>query len=544
MRSKNLDIMFIALTGLLLLARLFIECSLKTFGALGAVKIGNLLISVAAFVLVSMYFLKKTIFKEKIIVPKGWIVLALFGIICTLSIFYSIDAPSSLSSAIYLWSCIFLIVMLVNLLDSIKRIKVIFLFFIAVGLIASVEAIGEYFFQLPWYLAHANPQMLEGHRDVAQLVQTHRTPTLFMWPNTFCGFLIMVLPLAAALGLGTQKLSTKLRMGVLCVIFLYALFIELSISCWLSLFLATLIFSFYLMQDMKVTQLKSWVMMTVSALGLILTVVVIKKFNFSHMNSFSSRMQFLNHAYYLIKNHPFIGNGWDSFGTASAAYAKDINGWTNYAHNSYVQIFSELGLYGIVNFTLFLVCLWKAARLILTPKYHEHRWLILGLLIAISSCLIDNCFSYTMLKASTAFYWWVLVAVLFSLKEFFEPLTGSLILSFRLKLVLVATVIFLSSFSYTLMAAEYDYFIALPDIHSNINQQEALRLFQEGGRLNPWDKKFELAQAVVYEEMFYQTRDKSFLNKAHEMALMTMGQASLGAERQAVLDRVDANEKS
>jgi len=530
-----LDKVFVGLLGLCLIARLFIETSLKNFGPLGAHKIGDLSIDLFVMALVFLYFLKKLILNEKIILPWAWLILVLFGCICTASIFYSIDVPTSILGVFDLWAFIFLVGLLINLLDSLKNIQIIVFFLMAVALMASGEALYEYFFQLPWYIAHANPQMLNGHRDLEQLILTHRTPTLFLWPNTMAGFLIMVLPLCAALFVQASQIRYKILSALIGGILIYTLFIELSISTWISLFLAVGILVIYFKDHFLNKNSSKWVMGGVALLALGVVVVVIKKISFSYSNSFSSRQDFFMNAFYLIGQHPLRGNGWSSFGTASAPFAQNANGLTNYAHNSYIQIFAETGLLGFFVFTVFLVFLWKDAMLLIKEK--KYRWLLLGLWTAIAACMLDNSFSYTMLLPNSALYWWVIVGISLSLQAVIEP-SRSIIVGMRSKIFFAVASLCLLGMGFRFTQAEYYYFTALPYIHANIEGKKAVTLFQKADALNPWDKKFELAESVAYYELFSNSGDKKYLELAHETVLKTMGQASLGAERQAVLDRI------
>jgi hypothetical protein len=271
---------------------------------------------------------------------------------------------------------------------------------------------------------------------------------------------------------------------------------------------------------------------------LLAVAVTIKKISFSNLNSYYSRQEFLIHAFYLIKKHPIIGNGWSSFGTASAPYAKSINGLTNYAHNTYIQIISEVGLLGFLVFMVFLFLLWKDAWAMV--RHTKYQWLVLAVLTGLVACMLDNFFSYTMLLPNVALYWWVLVGIVFSFQAITKPSQGIVIGGIRSKIFLIAASLGLACMAFRCAGAEYYYFKALPYIHANINQETAITLFQKADGLNPWDKKFELGEAVAYYELFNRSADKEFLELAHETALRTMGQASLGAERQFILGEINA----
>lgn len=535
--SGHLDKFLLMALGMALCWRIFCEKFLQGFGPLGSNKLGNLSMSAIILLITTIYLIKRTCLKEGIILPKACWAMMVFGLICSVSVCYSVDVPGSLHAVVFLWSFIFLVMMLVNILGSLENIKIIIYFLMLIAGIASMEALYEYFFQLPWYLSHTTPQMLVGHRDLVQLLRTHRTPTLFFWPNSLSGFLIMVLPMTIGFAFIAKESFSRIRLTFLSLIIVAALYLELTISCWIGLLLACLLMLFLTRRRFSKTNLRLWLGVGILILVMLSMVVIVKKLGFSQSNSFSSRLVFVSDAAALIMKHPIVGNGWNSFGIASAPYANGIDQWANYAHNSYLQIFSETGLLGILSFIVFLFFLGKAMG---TLKNQEHplQLVILGVLIGALACLVDNCFSYTMLLPNTAIYWWVMVAVVLALYEYFRPTSNGWMSFLNARMVLIAANVFLFVFSWRLMQAEYDYFTALPFIHQSAHEESAIALFKKGSKLNPWDKKFELAEAVAYEELFYRTQNRDYLTTARQLVSQTMGQASLGQERQALMNRL------
>jgi len=536
--DEHLDKLILLATGGLLGWRLCCEKSLQAFGPLGSNKLGNLLISSMILAITSFYFMKQVLLKKQIILPKACGALIVFGTICSISVFYSVDIPGSLQAVVFLWSFILLVVMSVNLFRSLENIKIILFFLMLIAAVASLEALYEYFFQLPWYLSHTTPQMLVGHRDLVQLLQTHRTPTLFFWPNSLSGFLIMIFPMTIVFALMAQSAFSKMRWTVLGAIIIAALYIELTISCWLGLLLAASLLLFSVRKRFSKKNLHVWLKIGLLPLAILSMVVMVRKIGFSHDNSFFSRMVLTKTAMALIMKHPFIGSGWNSFAIASAVYTNGIDQWSSYAHNSYLQIFGETGLVGISSFVLFLFFLGRA---IWTLKDQEHSFqgVILAILAGVMACLFDNCFSYTMLLPNTAIYWWMMVAIVLSLYEYFRPSPKDMMKSMRPRIILISVNLLFFIFSCRLIEAEYDYFTALPFIHQSVNQESAIVLFKKGGQLNPWDKKFELAEAVAYEELFYRTKDRIYLKTARDLVSQTMMQPSLGEERRALINRLN-----
>jgi putative inorganic carbon (HCO3(-)) transporter len=539
MLSIILDRAFLAFCGLALFTRLLLQPSLNKIESLGQEHIATLLNNLVLFVIAFLFILKKTALGENIRFPKTFWPLALLCLLASISFFYSIDAPSSLLYSFDLWASFFFMLVLVNLLSSMISVEIIVGVLIALVAIASANAVYEYLVILPKVLAQARNGIPAGDRGILQLLNSHRTPTLFEWPNILAGFLVMTLPLTIAFLVSMRSYVIKFLLGIVILVALYALFLTMAVSSWISLLAAAMIYFLMLKRHSFTPQVKTWGILIIFLIVIITTFTVVKKMTLPGLNSITTRQQYLNSSWQLIKLHPFLGSGWRSYGIASIPFTANTNGLSYFTHNSYLQIWTELGIIGLIVFLVFLWMLCKDALALIGQEQEKNLWLVCAVIAGIGGCAVDNLFSYTMLKPQVALFWWVLCALLIVLKENLEPLACLLKKQGVWKILFLIMTLAGGVMTARIAQAEYDFFTAVHDIHSGTQYARAEQLCREAKKLDPWDKKYDLARAYALFCLFNSNPDLHTLQLAREAALSTEGQVSLGFERDTLLNRIN-----
>lgn len=110
-------------------------------------------------------------------------------------------------------------------------------------------------------------------------------------------------------------------------------------------------------------------------------------------SSLEARTDYYQAAFGYLLQSPFLGAG-----TGRYVYSQ----WNPsvFAHNSYLQIWIEQGILGLA------AIVWLVVLIVRHPLKADTRWVWLGL----CAFLIDNFFSYTLLKPNTSFLFWVMFA--------------------------------------------------------------------------------------------------------------------------------------
>ena len=102
----------------------------------------------------------------------------------------------------------------------------------------------------------------------------------------------------------------------------------------------------------------------------------------------------------IIKTAPWAGIGLGNFNLISARYA----------HNSYLQIWAEMGILGIVSFLWLIFAIIKSA--VKNINKSAGGELMVGLLSANAVFLIHNLVDFTFYLPEIVLIWWVIIGLL------------------------------------------------------------------------------------------------------------------------------------
>jgi putative inorganic carbon (HCO3(-)) transporter len=102
----------------------------------------------------------------------------------------------------------------------------------------------------------------------------------------------------------------------------------------------------------------------------------------------------------VIKQSPLTGVGLGNF---------DLERWSHYAHNSYLQIWAEMGIPGIIAF-LWLIAL-LITRRIKNLAHSRDKPYLAALLAANAAFLIHNLVDFTFFLPEVCTIWWILAGI-------------------------------------------------------------------------------------------------------------------------------------
>lgn len=125
-------------------------------------------------------------------------------------------------------------------------------------------------------------------------------------------------------------------------------------------------------------------------------------------NTFRIRLTYWKVGLIMAKDNLWTGVGLGNFGTVYAKYQYLGAGPVQAAHNDYLQMFCETGVFGLLAFCAFwgYFCLWGGRR-ILREKNAAHRWLLAGLYASVMAFLIHSLVDFNFYNptlASIAFF--------------------------------------------------------------------------------------------------------------------------------------------
>jgi len=310
----------------------------------------------------------------------------LFCLALIISTFCSINIFQSFKELYKYISGLLVFFIAINL-DRVNKTKTIRAIVLA-GLIISALAIYQYFFgfrHLSEYIAKY------GISDSFTLDYTsHQRVFLpFVTPNTLGGYLAMVIPLVL-----TYKNRIAYVIPLCC-----ALLLTKSLGALLSLFLALAIYS-YLQGKVQRRRIIFLVGLIVVIGSVFITRLIVPKEHLRPIFSGVMRLNYWKETLRIIQNHPLAGVGVGNFNLMQSRYA----------HNSYLQIWAELGILGIVSIVWLIIAIFKSA--IKNINLYPNKKLLISLITANAVFLIHNLVDFSLFLPEVSLIWWVILGLI------------------------------------------------------------------------------------------------------------------------------------
>jgi putative inorganic carbon (hco3(-)) transporter len=285
----------------------------------------------------------------------------------------------------------------------------IVLWLIISALLISMYSMRQYFFVFP----HLSEYILkQGISDpfILDYISQKRVLFPFVTPNILAGYLAMIIPLT---------LVYKKRLWLIAPLCL-TLLLTKSLGGLLSLFVGLLIY-FYLSHPCEVvrqTSLRAPEGQSnlffekrgfIFLFGLLIIIVLVLFARSSntkqHLQPAFSTMMRINYwkdAWGIIKTSPLTGIGLGNFNLAESRYA----------HNSYLQIWAEMGILGVISFFWLVITVIKFG--IQDIKKSSKKNKTAALIAANSAFLAHNFVDFTFFLPETAMIWWIILGLIIS----------------------------------------------------------------------------------------------------------------------------------
>ncbi len=361
-----------------------------------------------------------------------------------------------------------------------------------------------------------------------------RIVSTFGNPAFLASFLVMIIPLVAALWLNAKTKASKVILSLLFLLVFTTLLATSARSALAGLAVAFLIFILYLYKLGYRREIK---VLSVSLLALVILAGSIVYFS-SQKDLLRSRIEgvikpqalgtslqqrFLIWCCSLemFYQHPFTGQGWGLFelfypyyqfsylkNPAFASYRTHAN----HAHNELLQIAAELGTAGILLSLYFISLLTRQAKRLLTSKITREQQLIaLGIFSGIIGLIVDSMFNVSFHITAPAMVFWCLAGLLSGFNTI--TVTGQPAVSgfWRFGALLLIPVIFLvAGLSILQLAAAAHHFtginyVAASEKMTSAEQPQKSSLLALGEKelvqslqLFPWNKEVAYDLGCIY----------------------------------------------
>ncbi len=241
-----------------------------------------------------------------------------------------------------------------------------------------------------------------------------RVFSVFENPNAFAEVLVMLIPLAAALLLGSRSFWGKLGALIALCTGVVALGMTYSRASWIGAAVAAFVFVFLWKRKL----IPGFIFLGIVALPLLPSTIFNRIFTIFNMEdtSTSSRFPLYEAALEMIRTRPVRGAG---LGTDAVRTAiKDMNLYHGtapfvHSHDLYLQIWLETGLIGILSYLAAMISTLKMGAK--AAKLHcpgEVRLIVIGAASAVAGILVDCLADYLWNYPRVMLIFWFVFAIL------------------------------------------------------------------------------------------------------------------------------------
>jgi O-antigen ligase len=256
------------------------------------------------------------------------------------------------------------------------------------------------------------------HHTIEKLDYLHRINASFVHPNDFGAFIIFVLPLTFAFL--NFRLSREKRAILLaaCLLGLYCLARTSSRSAWIGFLVGMAVYFFFSLKKKKYFFIPLIVM---------IVLIFLSPHGFSRVMSLFSlekntvweRIQLWKGTWNMVRKHPMLGFGINTFSTYFPQYKPPDYPDVRYAHNSYLQLWSEIGITGLlvflsIVFTVFCTVFYRLKEKI---SREPEGMIFLGLIAGYIGFLIQSAFDTNLNSLVLTFLFWTMTAYIISFNK-------------------------------------------------------------------------------------------------------------------------------
>lgn len=246
-----------------------------------------------------------------------------------------------------------------------------------------------------------------------------RVSSTFGNPNFYAEYLVLLIPVAVALFITSRSALRKTLAGVAVALFIGNLMLTYTRGSWLA------VGGGMALMSIVASTWSIWVYLVSLGLSLVLTPGVAARLaSIADIAEGTAgfRIRLWNIAMGIIQDHPLVGIGIGNFYEAFTGYVfkhPELSvGWVTYgAHNSYLTIWAETGIFGIVSFIAIILVSLKFGIYLIKVKRDDRYmfWFGLAFLSSITGFALNGLTSNNFHHPQPAVFFWLLLGLQLSL---------------------------------------------------------------------------------------------------------------------------------
>lgn len=351
---------------------------------------------------------------------KAWVLWMAWSAI---SVFYSIDRGTSLRSLVAFTSYGLLAFVAGGLIQNPRDVKIWVRFLVGVSVVACIEGLFQYFGSFKDTLQLMDRLQASGQLDVHgwsvdvfhDFLIRKRIFSLFGWPNLFAGFLLLTLPMSLGLAYSEKRESRAAWLAVSGLLGT-CLVLTLSMGAWIAAVISIIAIAWLARPNKRGANPLHFVAIAALLLAMIWvgSLIAARRARPYINSSTHSRAVYVQGSANIIRRYPLQGTGIGTFGISYRALMprEDSEGQHSaiHAHNTFLQVASELGLIGLALFVWMLRPM--LAFVVSAAREMKRRPLLFGVASGVLAFFVHSVLEQTFYEGATAPFWWIAVGIL------------------------------------------------------------------------------------------------------------------------------------
>jgi O-antigen ligase/tetratricopeptide (TPR) repeat protein len=348
----------------------------------------------------------------------------------------------------------------------------------------------------------------------------------FVNHNHFAGYLELVIPVCLGMILTEADTGKKAIYIYLFLILSGAFLLSMSRGGWLSLSIAMTFMAWIMLKKGKARfilfmAILFFITLVIFVYNVVDAGVLFKRISSYRELDFSGRVEIWKGTLGIIRDNLFSGTGPGSFIYNFPKYRPiGLNMFVNYAHSDYLQVASEMGIFGL---GIMIYIIWriikKALGTHMMARTNFKTWASLSLATGILSIAIHNIGDFNFYIPANAFIFTVFSGLIFNISSVREIGYKDVVLRPEpaahrfFKVVALSAVSLAIIFMAVILAADV-YSIASDRAISKNNLKSGEALAYRASMLNPFNYVYQYKLAGIYNKEAYALSDAGFLKKS------------------------------
>ena len=239
----------------------------------------------------------------------------------------------------------------------------------------------------------------------------------FQNPNGLAAYLTCVIPIVLSFSLWRWKeIAIKLCLLLITVMLIVSSFWTYCRGGWLGL-ISGLIFVILVTNYCRLKKV-FWVLFSFSYIVCVPLIGLVLFFYQNRRDSY--RFTLFHGAWGMIKEHPLLGKGIGTFMDYCVLYAKSDSAY--YAHNCYLQIWAETGIFSLLCFLLFVgYVFYRSIKVSLKIPRSLNFFILTGLTSGLLGFLVHGSFEVHLYSFQLSFLFWVVLGLTVALSFKLDP---------------------------------------------------------------------------------------------------------------------------